>query len=262
MFSRPYWIEINKELERRFVPLPPIEFLRDDLIAGSMFVNRRGSLLAAQLSYLERRLRARRLRKLLIEDYVGRPPLLPRYRTSHNTVHHLYHLEQYREQTSIDPASLDVVVEWGGGYGNLAKLFRRASEQPRTYVIVDNPFFSAVQWLYLITVLGEGSVQLVTSDQGHLEEGKINLLPTGALDVLAHTRADLFVSTWALSETTAVAQNYVADRAWFGARHFLLAYQDSSESFPEAARIGEVAKANGASIHELSVLPGNYYAFA
>jgi hypothetical protein len=176
-------------------------------------------------------------------------------------VHHVYHLERYREATSADLSHLETVLEWGGGYGNFAKLFRRIAGIRGTYVIVDNPLFSALQWLYLGSVLDDDSVHLLTRPDEQLRPQMVNLVPTGLVSVLDAARADLFVSTWALSETTAEAQDHVLAHDWYRAPHLLLGYQDSSNVFQAAARVGELARARGASIHHLELLPGNYYAF-
>jgi hypothetical protein len=261
-FSTDYWHSINAELERRLIPRPPIGFLRDRLIAGTMFIDRRGRLLREELSYLESRIEPDRLAELLREDYVGRPPLIRRYRTSHNTVHHLYHLERYREATGCDLAGFRTVVEWGGGYGNLAKLFRRVSGGRCTYVIIDNPLFVALQWLYLGTILGEASVNLVSAHEAPLTQGALNLVPVGLVGVLDSARADLFISTWALSETGPDGQEQVFSRDWFGAKRLLLACQRSSTDFAAADRVTAAAMAEGAMISDIELLPGNCYAFA
>ena len=60
--------------------------------------------------------------------------------------------------------------------------------------------------------------------QATLKKGRINLLPVSLLH--RHWLApDLFLSTWALSESSRHAQEHVVQRGWFGARRLLLGYQ-------------------------------------
>lgn len=67
------------------------------------------------------------------------------------------------------------IVEWGGGYGSLARLIRRLSPGDATYALVDAPILCAIAWRYLSDVLGEDAVAGV--DEGGLRPGRVNLVP-------------------------------------------------------------------------------------
>ncbi|MBN2302261.1 MAG: hypothetical protein JXN60_07085, partial [Lentisphaerae bacterium] len=181
--------------------------------------------------------------------------------TSHNTIHHLHHLARYAhdQQFSFDEA--DTVVEWGGGYGNLAKLYRRLAPKGGTYIIFDVPLLSCVQWLYLSTTLGENAAHLITKPNEEIVLGKINLVPTVFRDSFKEIRADLFISTWALSESGRDSQDYVVGLNWYGAKRLLLAYSLNSRPIPDSERIGQMAKNAGASITTIPFRAGNYYVF-
>jgi hypothetical protein len=180
------------------------------------------------------------------------------YKTSHNSIHHLCHLIKFAEKTQCDFERIERVVEWGGGYGNLAKIFRRL--KPATYCIVDTPLFSMVQWLTLAAALGVDSVNLLRRPGDEIQTGKVNLVPLSFVENL-RIQADLFISTWALSESSKYSQDYVVSRRWFDATHLLLAYQGSNEAFPDASRLGEIASRAGASTVDIELPAGNYYAF-
>jgi hypothetical protein len=140
-------------------------------------------------------------------------------------VHHLFHLQRFADATGVEPGALGVVVEWGAGYGNLAKLLRRLHGGPLTYVAIDTPLFACLQWLYLASILGLEAVHLAGEREDRVEPGKVTLVPVqraGALDV----DADLFISTWALNESPEPAQDLVVDRDWYDAQHLLLAMHD------------------------------------
>jgi hypothetical protein len=182
------------------------------------------------------------------------------YLTSHNSIHHLFHLFRFLDKTHCDLDQIDTIVEWGGGYGNMAKIFERLKSTPSTYIIIDIPLFSCIQWLYLTTILGEENVHLLQNAEDTICSQKINLMP---ICFLGHYKinADLFISTWALSESSKYSQDYVVAHEWFNSKHILLAYQESNKDLPDADRVGKLAKSIGAVIEDIEFLPGNHYAF-
>lgn len=72
---------------------------------------------------------------------------------------------------------------------------------------------------------------------------------------------DLFISIWGLSETSRYAQDFVVSQRWFNAKHILLAYGDSNETFPDSDRVGKLAKDIGAAIEDIEFLRASHYAF-
>lgn len=221
-FVREDWAERNHELEAFLLPTPPADFLRHPCILFQMFVGE--GYLPHELPYVLPRLRDP---SLAAEDSVGGPPRTQLqghdFLTSSNTIHHLYHLLRYEHDAGSRMADQQRIVEWGGGYGNLAKLFARIHPGIPTYVVIDTPTFCAIQWLYLSSILGEERVTLHCDASSPISEGRINILPVGLVDKMTDFEADLFISTWALNESTPEAQRYVLGHRWFGAERLLLA---------------------------------------
>ena len=219
----------------------------------------RDDIFRAEMGLLETRYSRRALANLVGEDCVGRPFLASaRYLTSHNSVHHLHHLAVYEQTAGTNAGETGSVVEWGGGYGNMAKLLYRMNPAV-TYVIIDLPIFSCLQWLYLSTILGPERVCLVSGGM-RLVPGAINLLPTTQLDG-CQLSCDLFIATWSLSECTEQAQAYVLDRDFFGAKGLLLGFQSASADWPAAENLGALASARGARVLPVAFLPGHFYGF-
>lgn len=257
----PLWHKYNKQLEKLFLPFPHFYFLRIPAVLRTMFVTAGGKWQQKETVFLERRFKKRELRRLLEEDLVGGPLLLNSgYLTSHNSIHHLYHLVRFFNTTDCNLRKVNIVVEWGGGYGNMAKIFTRLKGQPTTYILVDTALFCCIQWLYLATVLGEKKVNLIEHPKDRIQRGKVNVLPVGYVQEYK-LRADLFISTWALSESSKFAQNLVIGKKWFSAKRLLLGYQKSSSSIPYANRIHEEMIRLGAQTEPIDFLPGNLYAF-
>ena len=221
---REDWRERNEVLARDLAPAPPRHFLRHPSILFQMFVG--DKYLADELPYVGARLEDLREAR---EDAVGCPPLAPlpgtEWTTSANTIHHLHHLLRYEEETGRRIADDEVFVEWGAGYGNLAKLIRRRHGNQPTLVLLDTPVFACLQWLYLASVLGEDAVLLHTEMGQPVRDGRINVVPIGLVGGLV-VQADLFISTWALNESQPAAQDAVIARNWFGASGLLLAMHE------------------------------------
>lgn len=234
-YVRGDWAARNAALEEALVPVPPDDFLRHPAILHQMFVGSR--YLGPELAYVRPRLPAP---EILAEDPVGGPPTVdlddPPVTTSPNLVHHVHHVLRYEEVTGGRLARSRTVVEWGGGYGSLARVVRRLRPGV-TYVVLDTPLFAAVQWLYLSAVLGEGHVMLHARAGAPVVPHRVNVVPiglAGRLDVAA----DVFVSTWALNESTPAAQRHVARRRWFGARGLLVAMHRGDPLEPQVLAAG------------------------
>lgn len=260
-FTIGMWDDVNARLERELLPRPPFAFLSHPIISGQMVMTNGGRFLDTQVALLETRYPRERLARILEEDSVGEPLLqCPRFRTSHNSVHHLYHLARFWEATGRDPATVPTVVEWGGGYGNLAKLFLRLRPES-TYTIIDTALFTSLQWIYLSTVLGPERVQLITRPDQHVVPERINLVPVHLVET-TELSAEMFISTWALSESSAYAQDHVIAREWFGARHLLLTFAKVSfNSVPNPNRLGPILAAQGATVLTAELQPADFYAF-
>lgn len=120
-FVTPFYRTYNSRMEKILLPFPPFSFLRTPEIMRVMFASFGGRALKEELSFLESKLSQDRLKFLLEEEYIGAPVLLnSTYLTSHNSIHHLYHLVKFMEKTQCSLSGIKTIVEWGGGYGNIA----------------------------------------------------------------------------------------------------------------------------------------------
>jgi hypothetical protein len=260
-YTMPIWNDYISRLEKAFLPYPSFYFLRNPTIRHTMFVEAGGSWLKQQLSFLEKKNPKDKLKILLQEDYVGGPRLLnSTYLTSHNSIHHLYHLLRFSERTQCNFDKIDTIIEWGGGYGNMIKILNRLKSSSATYIIIDIPLFSCLQWLYLSTIIGKEKIHLPKNPEDTLQRGKINLLPVCFLDHL-EVRGNLFISSWGLNESSKYSQDYVIRHNWFHSNHLLLGYQDSDSMLPDSDRVGKLAEASGAIIEDIDFLPKHHYAF-
>ncbi|HEX8043419.1 hypothetical protein [Candidatus Deferrimicrobium sp.] len=175
-----------------------------------------------------------------------------------NSTHQLYHLACFERFRGEQIEQVRSVVEFGGGYGNLARLFR-CFEGLSRYAIVDLPLFSCIQYVFLSTVLGPGGVRLVTEPRTPSADGIVDLVPINLLTDLPRD-GELFVSTWALSECLPAAYDLVRERDWFGAREILLAFHDGWKPWSTEEMIGGLRERFGrVETVPLHFLPGNHY---
>ncbi|MFX0132322.1 MAG: putative sugar O-methyltransferase [Candidatus Hodarchaeota archaeon] len=262
-FMVDHWKNVYKRFQESFSDYPPFSFLRNPDLKSTMFVKKGGKWLKFQLKYLEKKISKKQLKTILLEDYIGNPILSnSKYNTSHNSIHHLYHLIRFFNKTKCNIDNINSVIEWGGGYGNLAKIFLRHKLKPITYIIIDLPIFSCIQWLYLATIFGEKHINLIHNSTVPIISEKINILPVSFTEKY-QLKADLFISTWALTESSKYSQDYVLKSNWFSSKHFLLAYANNNKKFPLSEKIKKFFINNKFYIEDLKFIPniGNRYAF-
>lgn len=258
----PLWAGVYAGIAQQMVPTPPFAFLRCPALAlGGAYWDAYDAIVAAELKEVERGLEAMAVSPsyVLREDAVGGPYLYDRrYLTSSMLVQHAVHVCFLSSETGLRPAELHRVVEWGGGYGSLARILFRF--QPRLdYVILDTPVMLSLQWLFLSTVLGPDRVVLPGSADVGPHEGLVHLENASTFGP-ERGPADLFVSTFALSESPRELIEGVAARRWFGAEHLWLAYTPSHPKFPQWRTLEEAAVRSGARVVKHPVRPNDRYA--
>lgn len=263
--SEAEWRQNLEDLRRDVLARDPREFTRFPVVLKTMFVDD-APYLPAEIAYLRKhRDYATHWQRVLQECGAGHPlPYGGHPGTSGNLLHNCYHVARFGDATGVAPAQLRFVVEFGGGYGSLCRVFHRRGFAGR-YVIFDFPQFGALQRYFLrsagVTV-HEDPAAFRAAERGVLcvttPEQLTAVLPADARD-------SLFVATWSLSETPESLRNAIAARvAAFGA--YLVAFQDRfNEMDNQAWFAGPWVRATGAGVRwqrlPLPHIPGNSYLF-
>lgn len=178
---------------------------------------------------------AERLRRGPLESRIGRPYLqhvVGGTRYSANTIEHLYYLARLMRNTKAElPSS---VIELGGGFGNLARLVQELAPHT-TYIDIDYPETLALAHVNLRLNFSDLPIVVHKTHVDSIVPGAVNLVPVWlAQDV--RFRPDLFLSTFALSETSDAMRELCARVAFFGcSRIYVLGSVD--EVFKSAAQI-------------------------
>jgi hypothetical protein len=194
----------------------PADFLTHPLVRHMFYRTGFGELEEAQAAYLESTEPwIRELCYRYREPQVGAPLSdSPLTRTSVSSLNKLYYLARILEMAR--PVDLRTVLEFGGGYGLMCHIFEELVKPRPTYVMIDLPELLALQYVFLragsdipVTPHAEAPVRI--------RARTVNLVPV-ELAATANLHCDLFLSTFALSETPLALQRFISERReFFGA---------------------------------------------
>lgn len=178
---------------------------------------------------------------------------------STNTIHHLYHLSRFLDKK--DGSKVKTIIEWGGGYGNMAKLSFETFKNLNRYTIIDLPEFIVLQYIYLVSYYGEDNVRIVR-DIKDMGDG-INLIAVNDSMSMSFDKHDMFISTWAITESSLFCQEFVDKNGFLNYNNLLIAYHQCGNHIPfmyESSVMDKKLKDMGAYIEKINFIPGiNYY---
>lgn len=254
------WLQNIATLESYFVSQMNENFMSNEVINGTMvFTNKKAhaqelkniSELFDKQSAVE--IISKNLNTAFLSGKSRRSTLI-------NSTHHLHHLMRFEQRTGRKIAAIESVVEFGGGYGNMARIVQNIGVR-KTYSIVDLLLFSCIQYVFLSTVAGQDQVALIDG------EAKANanyfLHPLFRTDAPTQPSGDLFLSTWALSESTRATYEWVTACDWFGATSLLLAYNEQWTPWQGNELEESLANQGWKVIKEaIPFLPESFYLFA
>lgn len=251
------WPDWGARLAREFSETVPPDFIQHPTIKETMVFH--GRLCnSGRLASVRREFNEALSRQLLAEDPVGGPSICnATLNTSSNRLYHAFHLAQYRETTGKPFFEQGVVCEWGGGYGDMARLLWRLGQaaEGRTIILIDLPAVGALQWVYLTAVLGASAVTIVEKPEQEIATGCVNIMNSCVAFAKPGLKAACLVSTWALSESPHRLQAEVVRRQFFGASNILLAFSLDADNM-----IAGPLRENGAVIRAVPFLTMDGYA--
>lgn len=260
-FVHPDWTRNIRDIERYFVHGFGTDFLENPVINGTMVFTDRTAHEAEWQAVCAWRSPDRLARAAA--GGLSAPLIAGRLRrmTAINSVHHLHHLVRFENFSGLRIEDTRSVLEFGGGYGNLARIFHNLATGVRC-TIIDLPLFSCIQYVFLCATVGPDRVRLAGDGRTGGEEASVTLVPLPLMDKIEGS-FDLFVSTWALSESTPHAYAYTKERDWFGADGILLAFNRCWISWEngEAEKSLELS-GRRVNVEPIPFLPGSCYLFA
>lgn len=255
-FITTEWDSWRKEFRSHILSGIGRDFLSRPEIAGTMFQNDE-NIAREEIENIG----LDTLKKILEYDFSNKNFNIDSFSVSTNTIHHLHHIDIFEKNTQNK--YIKSVLEWGGGYGNMAKVFLEKNKNIEFYTIVDIPEFIVIQYIYLSSYFGEENVRIVKNNSDFLDRG-INLVPTSLVKNIEFIKHDLFASTWAISESTFECQNFASEKGFFDYENLLIAYHQCGQHIPfmnESIKINDIVKSKGAKLINIDFIPGiNYYA--
>ncbi len=220
------WKRNALQLHNMILSRDPRKFLRWDVIRETMFVGNK-PYIEIELQHIQKRQDWNlRWKSAIEESTIGQPECFAPYpESSANLIHQAYHLCRFEETTSARIEDLNLIFEFGGGYGSLCKLIHNLGFKG-TYVIFDLAPFSALQWFYLSSA---GLPARIINSPPFLNEGVICTSNMKALDALFGDifkgRNSLFIATWSISETP-IATREIILQSMPIFQFYLIAFQD------------------------------------
>jgi hypothetical protein len=173
--------------------------------------------------------------KAIEEVRTGDPIPFKQYPVSSgNLIHHAYHLCQFQKSTGIKANGRDLVVEFGGGYGCMCRLFFKMGFHGK-YILYDLPQFTALQTYYLKSV---GIPVCDFENFSSIDNGVVCISDLGRLKQFLgghlNKERSLFIAMWSISEAPLRLRDLFLSLVK-GFDAYLMAYQDKFEEVDNAA---------------------------
>jgi len=193
------WENNRKEIRRAILEDNIADFINWNIIQKTMF------FVAPKIEYLEV-IKNENLANAIKESSLGNPmPYFLDSSTSGNLIHHAYSIAQLFKV--CDLTEFDNVIEVGGGYGSMCRLFKNMNYQG-TYTIFDLPEFSALQKFYLSSI-----------NKDYIKD----VVFTGDMNMLNDKSNSLFIATWFFSEMPIELREELLNNLKFD--HCVIAFQ-------------------------------------
>jgi hypothetical protein len=212
----PYWHSTQNKIKQMILGEPNPSFLDFPPIAGTMVRQGMGIPQSYEVLYLNYCINTKLHEEIsqIKESSVAKlKNECSQYTCSVNTLGHLFIAAKVLE---IHDKELNIIVEFGSGYGNLAYILKTIRPEI-TLFLIDLPELLAIQLLFLKSSLPDCRITLYDSPAEVYEPGSINLIPIQLLPQF-EIKADAFISTMALSESTTWTQEQISTKKFFQAQ--------------------------------------------
>lgn len=214
------WAGRLNQLRQDIKNKDPRGFLNWDVVSQTMFHECR----EVELDYLKKLDNWSEWKKTLRESSVGCPRRYSKLKSSSgNLIHNAYHLARFLSFHNLDITKLDVIFEFGGGYGSLCRLFYRLGFQGK-YIIYDLPEFSLLQEYFLKSLNMDLNVTTENTSDHYKTVALISDISKLAQH-LPEKSIDMLIATWSLSESPiSLRQNIL--KLIGNPDNYLIAYQE------------------------------------
>jgi hypothetical protein len=260
------WHGFVGELRRLVNDSDPRDFLRWDVIKKTMFIVN-AAYVKPELDYLKNCPDWKNdLCDIVKESPIGHPvPYYLHPDSSENVIHHTYHLVRFQQESNQSIRDAEIIVEFGGGYGNMCRLAHRFGFKGK-YIIYDFPEFVAIQTYYLKSqhYPVQDPAKLKDFESGISCVSDIESLDKLLLENISEDCRSLFLATWSISETPMDLRKLILERVK-DFQLYLVAYQDSFGEIDNRAFFSQWQQGHSGKLNwynnPISQLKGNNYLF-
>ena len=201
-----------------------INFLRQPFIQKMFFTHNRLFIYNELRELREDKKNWNRWKNLLNEDTVGDPIRYFLYlKSSGNRIRQVYHLKKFTDYADIDVKSIKNIIEVGGGYGCMARIFSKINRSCN-YLIFDTEEVNCLQYYYL--KLNKLNVKFETIKANFNLTKSIILLKK---KLLTNNGSSLFIANWSISEMPLKLREKIF-KYIFNVNYILLSFQDKFEN--------------------------------
>tara|TARA_B100000787_G_C16174055_1_gene288021 strand:+ start:126 stop:1082 length:957 start_codon:yes stop_codon:yes gene_type:complete len=177
-----------------------LNFLQKSFIQQMFFIHNRFYL----FSYLKKMRSSKKWKfwkKIIQESPVGNPVRYFLYpKSSGNKIFQAYHLKKYEDYSKVNLKSFSNVIEFGGGYGNMACIFHKINPQIN-YTIFDTYEVSLLQYYYLNRLNLKVNFNKLSQNKNSIDLiSSINILKL-KISKINNNKKTLLIANWSISET-------------------------------------------------------------
>lgn len=203
-------------------------------------------------------------KKLISEDNIGNPVRFFIYPySSGNKIHQIFHLKKFNDFSEINLREFDNVIEFGGGYGNMAKTFKKINPEIN-YIIFDTIEVNLLQYYYLRKSNINVTIDCFKKKQVNLINNLKILRKT--INKIKYRKKTLFIANWSLSEVPISFRNKI-NFLIKNIDYQIISYQDYFEKINNKKYFEKIMKNNlrkkrMSIIQNMRSKTNNYYLFS
>ena len=213
-YNHTFWMGIKNQMKGLILGKPQKNLLQHSAISGQMVRTGIRETQQYEICFLKKCLTEKTnvlLNQFSETSFSRLAKECHEFNCSTNTLGHLFYAAKSLEQ--FENQNISTIVELGSGYGNLARVFKFMLPDS-TLFLIDIPEFLAIQYLFLNMTLPNTEIIMHSSIPKSFMNKAIHLIPSCLINDLS-IKTDLFISTFALSETTDTLQNLVINKRFF-----------------------------------------------
>jgi len=206
-------------------------FLRENFIQKVFFVHNRLYIFFLLIKILFYK---KKFKYLLKEDHIGDPVRYFLYpKSSGNRIREVFHLMEFEKFIQIPLKNINEVFEFGGGYGNMARIFKKINNKV-SYTIFDTKEVNLIQYYYL-------NMLNLKTNWNQIKKKQINLINRIDKINFGNLKNKLFIANWSLSETPIDIRDKIIKK-FSKFNFFLFSFQNWFENLDNYCYFSKLAK--------------------